>query len=819
MKRYDPSQIEPKWQQTWAETKLYAVAEDPTQEKFFMLTEFPYPSGDGLHAGHIREYTIGDVVARHKRMQGFNVLYPMGFDEFGLPTENFAVKHKIAPQLATARNVANFRKQFDELGFSFDWSRTVSTSDPSYYRWTQWLFLQFLTAGLAYQAEIAINWCPFEKTGLANEEVVNGKHERCGTPVEKKLLKQWILKITAYADRLIEGLSTVDYPDRIASQQINWIGRSEGAEISFTLDPKAAPTATTTSVTVYTTRPDTLYGATFLVIAPELAQDWMIRGWSPSKEIAGYVTTALSAGELARQESKDKTGVDTGLQAVHPLTGKQVPVWIADYVLAGYGTGAIMAVPAHDERDFAFATNFNLPVQQVVESATLPSKAKGKLINSAEFDGLQGEAASHAIIARLVEFHLGEAATKYKLRDWVFSRQHYWGEPIPIIHCPDDGVVPVPTDQLPVVLPEVASYEPTDSGESPLAAITEWVNVPCPTCGKPAKRETDTMPNWAGSSWYYLRYMDPHNDKVFASPEKLAYWSPVDLYLGGMEHTTLHLLYSRFWHQFLYDQGLVPTPEPYAARRGQGIVLAADGRKMSKSLGNVINPSDIVRKYGADTLRLYVLFMAPYDETTPWSDERLGGVNRFIYRVWGLTETLQANNKPSGEPDGTFVTLIDRAVHKTIKQVHDEMGLLKFNTAISSLMSLINVLTSEANTKRLSEPAHAELATRTLRTLVLLLAPFTPYLSEELWQALGNDGSVHVQAFPAYDPALIKDDIVELAVQVNGKLRGTIIAAADATEAEVIAQAKANPNVDKFLIGTMLKTIVVPRRLVNFVMR
>ena len=1199
MKKYNPQAIEPKWQEIWADTKLYAaVTGDTSRKKYYMLTEFPYPSGAGLHAGHIREYTIGDVLARHKRMQGYNVLFPMGYDAFGLPTENFAIKHKIRPQIATAQNVATFRGQFDGMGFSFDWDREVNTTHPDYYRWTQWLFLKFYEAGLAYQAEMAINWCPKEKTGLSNEEVVDGKHERCGTSVEKKLIKQWMLKITAYADRLIDGLKTVDYPSRIADQQVNWIGRSEGAEIKFfitdgttsrpnyvilhgytgradknwlpwlkqTLEKRGysvetpelphtdspveaeqvahvlntctinentvlighslggavamkvlekldhairqlilvAPVvepafrgpdyhtkkrafvdtfdlsydykkvmqnapgriilsdngeaatrkayleylanqlqaplleadahrnhftgetepfilnAASKSVTVYTTRPDTLFGATFLVVSPEMADGWRRAGWEAPADLATYVDHALRESELSRQEdAKVKTGVDTGLKAIHPLSGALIPVWAADYVLGGYGTGAIMAVPAHDERDFAFAKAFNLPIKPAIQAPKSKSKTAlilhgtsgnnqkgwipwlksqleafgyeviapnlpdsdrpvlsawlkalepfadkmaadsivighslgaptaqhfilenhlkiaklmlvaptfptidwdeyyihdtdsnaknihdvsvvpidwkalkqsvgsivtyasqddpyipygllqkhvkanlpasqfrgfenkshfnesagittlpealgdlidqmytgyGKLINSGEFDGLGGDDAKRAIVEALEANGAGKNAVKYKLRDWIFSRQHYWGEPIPIIHCPKCGAVPVPEDQLPVTLPDVEHYEPTETGESPLAAITDWVNTTCPRCAGPAQRETDTMPNWAGSSWYYLRYQDAHNDQAFASPEALKYWGMADLYLGGMEHTTLHLLYSRFWHQFLYDQGLVPTPEPYAARRGQGIVLANDGRKMSKSIGNVVNPTDIIATHGADTLRLYILFMAPYDETTPWSEERLNGASRFVYKVWTLAQDLMAahaftRGMQPGRGDA-FETEVDRATHKTIKKIHDDLHGLRFNTAVSALMEYVNFLSEPQTRARLLEPTSAALAWRALNTLVQLLAPITPHLSEELWRQLGWEGSVHVSGWPAYDPELIKDDIVTIVVQVNGKVRANLAMAVDATEAELAAAAQADPKVAKYINeGKIVKTIVVPRKLVNFVVK
>ncbi len=1011
MKKYDPKTIEPKWQQTWADTKLYAaITGDTTRAKYYMLTEFPYPSGAGLHAGHTREYTLGDVMARHKRMQGYNVLYPMGYDAFGLPTENFAIKHKIRPQDATAQNVAVFRQQFDSLGLSIDWDREVNTTHPDYYRWTQWLFLKFFEEGLAYQAEMPINWCPFEKTGLSNEEVVDGKHERCGTPVEKKLIKQWMLKITAYADRLIEGLKTVDYPSRIADQQVNWIGRSEGAEIDFAVGDH--------KVTVYTTRPDTLAGATFLVLAPEHPVVDQITTDDQRQEVEAYVKQAQGESEIDRQNTdRTKTGVFTGAYSTNPITGAKVPVWIADYVLASYGTGAIMAVPAHDERDFAFAAAFDLPTSAVMAAPrtktalllhgleghnqkawypwlkaqlesfgynviapnmpnaefptleewlaaleplanqlgpdsviiahslgaptaaqfilkhqlkikhlllvapTFPdmpwgaypkeyfstngqnvhditmvpvdwsklASAAGRitvfasqndpyipydllkqhvaanlpkaqfttfpamqhfseggnintlpaaipvlvddcftgyapLINSGQFNGLEGAEAKQAIIKHLEAKGSAKTAVKYKLRDWIFSRQHYWGEPIPIVHCEHCGAVPVPEDQLPITLPDVEHYEPTATGESPLAAITDWVNTTCPKCDGPAKRETDTMPNWAGSSWYYLRYMDAGNNQAFASPEAMKYWGEVDLYLGGMEHTTLHLLYSRFWHQFFYDQGLVPTTEPYAARRGQGIVLAADGRKMSKSIGNVVNPTDIIESYGADTLRLYILFMAPYDETTPWSEERLAGASRFVWRVWALAqELIEAHAftramKPG--PGDAFETEVDRATHKAIKKVHDELGGMRFNTAVSALMEYVNFLSGAKTKTRLLEPASAAVAWRALNTLVQLLAPITPHMSEELWQQLGWEGSVHVAGWPKYDPELIKDDVVVIVVQVNGKVRANFAISPDATEAELTEAALADPNVAKYLNdGKLVKTIVVPRKLVNFVVK
>lgn len=821
MKSYNPSQIEPKWQQIWADTKVYeAINGDKSRPKYYMLTEFPYPSGEGLHAGHAREYTLGDVMARYRRMLGHNVLFPMGYDAFGLPTENYAIKHHIKPQDATAKNVASFEQQQVSLGLSFDWSRKFNTSDPDYYRWTQWLFLQFFKAGLAYQAELPINWCPKEKTGLANEEVVNGVHERCGTPVEKKLLKQWVLKITAYADRLIEGLKTVDFPPRIADQQINWIGRSEGAEIVFPVADE--------KITVFTTRPDTLAGATFIVLAPEHPAVKKITTKENLEAVEKYINEAQRETDLNREEDKPKTGVSTGAFGTNPVTGEKMPVWVADYVLFGYGTGAIMAVPAHDERDYAFAKTFELPIHEVIQKPDPKVEdiytGEGQLINSGEFNGLSGIEAKRAITKWLFDKSLGKGSTKFRLHDWIFSRQHYWGEPIPIIHCPSCGSVAVPDDQLPVKLPEVEQYEPTDTGESPLSAVTDWVNVKCPKCSGPAKRETDTMPNWAGSSWYWLRYMDPHNDEEFASKEAMEYWGEVDMYLGGMEHTTLHLLYSRFWHQFLYDQKLVPTPEPYAARRGQGIVLAADGRKMSKSIGNVIDPTDVISRYGADAFRLYVMFMAPYDETTPWSDERLNGVSRFLHRIWGLSQKLLANQEAkigsSEISTGDFETLVDRATHKTLKKVHSDLEEMHFNTMVSTLMEYVNFLNEPKTLQQLTQPTYAALSRRTVLALIQMLAPSAPHVAEELWHEAGNVGSVHVSSWPEYDPELIKDDLFTIVVQVNGRVRSEIEVAADTTEDDLKRLAAEDHKIAQHLAGhEIVKTIVVPRRLVNFVVR
>lgn len=1136
MKRYNPKEIEPKWQAKWAESKLYAAKDfDKTRQKFVMLTEFPYPSGDGLHMGHVREYTLGDIMARHKRMQGYNVLYPMGYDCFGLPTENYAIKNRVTPQAATETNTGNFQKQFSSLGYSIDWDRAFKTSHPDYYKWTQWLFLQFFKEGLAYQEEIAINWCPKCKTGLANEEVINGRHERCDTLVEKKQLKQWLLKITKYADRLIEGLEMVDYPSRIADQQVNWIGRSVGAEVDFALNvpnnyvllhgftatskdnfhpwlkknlekdgatiycpdlphtdkPNADEQATyvlqngqfdenttllghsygsvtalkilekldkpikklvlvagfaepsfldrernfekTTDwdlnfekikqnagevvilratndsavpqeradflqqklggtiidftatqdhacgqeeptvlsyvedkITVFTTRPDTLFGATFMVLAPEHPLVTQITTEDQKAAVNSYVKAAQGKSEIERQDtSREKTGVFTGAYALNPVNNEKVPVWIADYVLGGYGTGAIMAVPAHDQRDYEFAQKFNIPIKQVVmtcaddptnpprdgfeevvrdtvivhlkdkstgkyavldwheslegittaimggiEEGQTPAEAalteireeaaledvtithqlrwvtaarycashkkqnrkaiaygllaevdsldgqgkiaageqklhtlnwvskeevlnrltpdhqklvweqlnteaaltgEGELINSGPYNGLTTSEARDKIVADLVQKGLGKERVNYKLRDWIFSRQHYWGEPIPIIHCSKCGAVPVPEDQLPVELPKVENYEPTDTGESPLAAIRDWVEVDCPKCGGAAERETDTMPNWAGSSWYYLRYYDAHNDQAFADKKKLEYWGAVDMYLGGMEHTTLHLLYSRFWHQFFYDQGLVPTPEPYAARRGQGIVLAADGSKMSKSKGNVINPSDVIEQgYGADALRTLIAFLAPFDQTTPWNPEGVAGTFRFLQRVWTLVYEYN-----DAKPEATVSSkALLTATHKAIRKVSQDLENMGFNTAVATLMELTNELYKiKAEDKFVSKEWSDSLS-----VLVQLVAPFAPHIAEELWHELGHKGSVHVSDWPKYDEKYLVSDEVTIVVQVNGKVRANVTAPVGADEAAVVELAQADENVQQHLSGkTIRKTIYIANKLISFV--
>lgn len=830
MNRYNPKVVEPKWQKVWEKSGIYkAVDFDKKRPKYVMLTEFPYPSGGGLHLGHAREYTLGDVMARHKRMNGFNVLYPMGYDSFGLPTENYAIKNKIAPQKATEQNIANFQKQFDSLGYSFDRDRTFSTADPDYYKWTQWLFLQFFKAGLAYQDEISINWCPFCKTGLADEEVVNGRHERCDTIVEKKVLKQWLLKITKYADRLIKGLKDVDYPSRIADQQINWIGRKEGIDITYEIinsKPKE-------KVVTFTTRPDTNFGATFIVIAPEhpLVQK-IIDGKVESTEgkihrdtVGSYVKQAMAKTEIDRQdEGRKKTGVFTGLYAKNDLNGREMPIWVSDFVLGGFGTGAVVGVPGHDKRDFEFAKEFELSIIRVVVGSDSDKseitkveqvqEETGTMINSDFLDGLDIHGATQKMMDYMEKHKMGKRKVSYRLRDWIFSRQHYWGEPIPIIHCPDHGPVGVAEDELPVELPLVKHYEPTDTGASPLAVIEEWVNVKCPICGKPAKRETDTMPNWAGSSWYYIRYFDAKNTKEFADREKLKYWSPVDMYLGGMEHTTLHLLYSRFWHQFLYDKKLVPTPEPYAARRGQGIILAADGTKMSKSKGNVVNPAEIIDSgYGADALRLAIAFLAPYDQTTSWSPETLGGTHRFLQRIWTLVEEFVETkvDTKSQVTDAELVISAQRATKKTTQDLEQ----MNFNTAIAALMNLVNDLYRQKNRQAISQSSGWRTS---LETLLQLLAPFAPHFAEELWAELGNKDSIHLSSWPTWDEELIKEELITIAVQINGKVRSEILLSSDVTEEEAIKVATADEKVIKNLDGKKIKkAIYVPGRLVSLV--
>ena len=791
---------------------MYAAEDYSAKPKYVMLTEFPYPSGAGMHIGHMREYSLGDIVARYKRMQGYNVLFPMGFDAFGLPTENYAIKNKITPQKATEDNVTNFVAQLQSMGFSFDWSRRFNTSDPDYYRWTQWLFLRFVKAGLAYQAEIAVNWCPFCKTGLANEEVVNGRHERCDTPVEKKLLKQWMLRITDYADRLIDGLDTVDYPSRIADQQINWIGRSKGAEIDFAIENSD------TRIKVFTTRPDTIFGATALVLAPEHPLVIQLTSLQQKEHVNAYIKSAAAKSDVERQDTdRDKTGVFSGSYAINPASGEKIPVYVADYVLTGYGTGAIMSVPAHDERDYAFAVKYGLNIvpvirpKKAVKTASEPVfTAEGVMFNSGKYDGLASSDMREQIVKDLAEQGVAQEKINYRLRDWIFSRQHYWGEPIPIIHCPKHGAVQVPEDALPVELPKVAHYEPTDTGESPLAAIEDWVNTTCPKCGGPAKRETDTMPNWAGSSWYYLRYFDPHNAKAFADRKLLDYWGAVDMYLGGMEHTTLHLLYSRFWHEFFYDEGLVPTPEPYAARRGQGIILAADGTKMSKSKGNIVNPNDVIDNgYGADALRLAITFLAPYDQTTPWSPEALGGTFRFLQRLWTLVNEYVESDGGESESDD-----LKRVVNRTIRKVDQDLLDYGFNTAIATLMECVNQLYRIKAKDNFSSIEWQWAIESTLK----LVAPFAPHICEELWEVIGNDGSIHLESWPAYDPAWTIDQDVVIAVQINGKIRGEVKVQRGADQKTVLAAAEREHSVKNYLAKKEItRVIYVPDKLLSLV--
>ena len=797
---FDHKKIEKKWQQEWAKQDLYSAKDSAKEEKFYVLVEFPYPSGDGLHVGHCRSYTALDTVARKSRMEGKNVLFPIGFDAFGLPTENYAIKNKIHPREATDKNIAKFTEQLKSIGFSFDWNRVVDTTDPGYYKWTQWIFLQLFEQGLAYQAEIPINWCLSCRIGLANEEVVGGKCERCGGEIERRVKKQWMLKITEYAERLLSDLDTVDYLPRIKTQQQNWIGKSTGAEVDFAI------TGSKEKMKVFTTRPDTLFGCTYNVLSPEheLIQSLkkQIENWD---EVQKYITEAAKKSDLERTElAKDKTGVELkGVKAINPVNDEEIPIFVADYVLASYGTGAIMAVPAHDERDHEFAEKFGVEIREVVK-APKGSEEKcyigdGVAVNSGEFDGLKTAEFKKKITEFLEKKKAGVSAINYKLRDWVFSRQRYWGEPIPIIHCDKCGAVAVPEKDLPLELPDVENYEPTDTGESPLAAITDWVNTTCPKCGDPAKRETDTMPNWAGSSWYFLRYIDPKNAKAFADAKKLKYWTPVDLYNGGMEHTVLHLLYSRFWHKFLYDQKLVPTPEPYAKRISHGMILGPDNEKMSKSRGNVVNPDEIIEKFGADTLRLYEMFIGPFDQEAVWSEGGVEGARRFLDRVERLSEKSGAKAKKS--------EALEKLLHKTIKKVTEDLENFHFNTAISSLMIFIN---DAQQLPKIPQAAFEKLLT--------ILAPFAPHLAEELWNGLGNKKSIHLESWPSFDAALAKDDQIELVIQVNGKLRGTIEVAADIEEKEAIELAKKAEKVQKWLEGKEVKKeIFVPGKLVNLV--
>ena len=800
-KMYNPKVIEKKWQKIWDEEKAFAATDDYSKPKFYALVEFPYPSGQGLHVGHPRPYTALDIVARKRRMQGYNVLYPMGWDAFGLPTENYAIKNKIHPKTVTENNVKRFKEQLHSLGYSFDWDREVNTTDPEYYHWTQWIFLKLFNAGLAYKKEMPINWCTSCKVGLANEEVVNGVCERCGSEVVRKVKSQWMLKITEYAEKLIEGLDEVDYIEKVKVSQKNWIGRSQGAEVDFRLKDKEE------KLTVYTTRPDTLFGATYMVVSPEhpLIDRYKdeITNW---KEIEAYREMASKKSDFERTElAKEKTGVVLeGIKAVNPVNNKEIPVWISDYVLMSYGTGAIMAVPAHDERDWEFAKKFNLPIIEVVaggenvNEAAFTDVATGKLVNSEFLNGLEVKDAKEKIIEYLEEKGIGHSKVNYKLRDWVFSRQRYWGEPIPIVSCEKCGFVPLSEKDLPLLLPEVDSYMPTDDGESPIAAMTEWVNTTCPCCGAPAKRETDTMPQWAGSSWYFLRYTDPKNKQALASPEALKYWLPVDWYNGGMEHTTLHLLYSSFWHRFLYDNGVVPTKEPYQKRTSHGMILGENGEKMSKSRGNVVNPDDIVKEFGADTLRTYEMFIGAFDLSASWSQEGVKGCRRFLDRVWKLQDIMIDDEAYSKE--------METRLHQTIKKVSFDFENLKFNTAIAAMMSLINDFYKAGRVTR-----------GEFKTLLTLLNPVAPHMTEELWETLGYGGRLFEASWPEYDEAKTVEATVEIAVQINGKTKVTMSIDKDMSKEEVIPKAKEALG-DK-LKGQVVKEIYVPGRIVNIVVK
>ena len=805
--KYDFTAIEKKWQKKWMEEKTYAaVTGDTTRPKFFGLVEFPYPSGNGLHVGHARPYTAMDVVARKKRMDGYNVLFPIGYDAFGLPTENFAIKNHIHPAKVTHDNVANFRRQLQMLGYSFDWDREVNTTDPSYYKWTQWIFLQLFKKGLAYKTSMPVNWCTSCKIVLANEEVVDGVCERCGGAVIRKEKSQWMLKITEYAQRLIDDLDGLDFIERVKIQQKNWIGRSTGAEVDF-------KTTAGDTLTVFTTRPDTLFGATYMVIAPEHAY---VKKWKDLitnyADVEAYVAEAGRKSDFERTELvKDKTGVRLeGVRAINPVNGKEIPIFISDYVLVSYGTGAIMAVPAHDTRDWEFAKKFGCEIIEVVQGGDVEKEAftlkddTGIMVNSDFLNGLTVREAIPVITKWLSEQGIGHEKVNFKLRDWVFSRQRYWGEPIPLVHCDKCGWVPLPEDQLPLVLPEVDSYEPTDNGESPLAPMTDWVNTTCPCCGGPAKRETDTMPQWAGSSWYFLRYMDPHNDKALASKEALEYWSPVDWYNGGMEHTTLHLLYSRFWHKFLYDIGVVPTKEPYKKRTSHGMILGEGGEKMSKSRGNVVNPNDIIEQYGADTMRTYIMFIGDFEKAAAWSANAVKGCKRFLDRVWNLGEMEHTGEEYSSANEA--------AVHKAIKKVSEDIEAMKFNTAIAALMALVNDF-------------YANGASRgDMKALLLMLCPFAPHICEEMWENMGfaaETGKMACQSqWPAYDESKTIASEVEMAVQIQGKLRGSVKVPMDSDEAAVVAAAKALDKVARQLEGMeIVKVILVKNKLVNLIVK
>ncbi|MFR9280136.1 leucine--tRNA ligase [Levyella massiliensis] len=810
METYNPAVIEKKWQEFWRKTDVFHATLDPSKKKYYALVEFPYPSGQGLHVGHPRPYMALDIVSRKRRLQGYNVLYPMGFDAFGLPTENYAIKHKIHPAEVTRKNIKHFRDQLDSIGFSFDWDRVINTTDPDYYRWTQWIFIQMVKHGLAYKKEVPINWCPSCRVGLSNEEVVNGACERCGTAVEHRVKDQWMLKITAYADRLIDDLDTVDYTPRIKQQQINWIGRSHGAEADFAV--VAGDKETEDVLTVYTTRPDTMFGVTYMVVAPEHP---MLEQYADAienmDEIKAYQQQALLKSDFERGElNKDKTGVALkGVCAVNPANGKRIPIWVSDYVLMTYGTGAIMAVPAHDSRDWEFAKKFDLPIVEVVAGAPVPVEeaaftdvSEGTLVNSDFLNGLSVKDAIAKMIAFLTEKHLGKPQTNYKLRDWVFSRQRYWGEPIPMVYCEEHGWQPIPEEQLPLLLPEVPNYQPTATGESPLAEMEDFVNTTCPICGKPARRETDTMPQWAGSSWYYLRYMDPHNNQELVSKEAEQYFGPVDWYNGGMEHTTLHLLYSRFWHKFLYDIGVVSTKEPYAKRTSHGMIMGDNGEKMSKSRGNVVNPDEIVSEYGADTLRTYEMFIGDFEKSANWTESGVQGCRKFLERVWKMADLLTEDESMDKETEVLF--------HQSIKKVTEDFETLKFNTAIAQLMTLSNALRAK------------ERVTRTeWKTFLLLLNPVAPHVTEELWERAGFTGHIATDGtWPEYQDDKLSENYAEMPIQINGKVRGKVVLPLKATQEQAVEAAQKEESIARYLEGKKLaKVIFVPNKILNLVVK
>lgn len=853
MKRYNPKGIEPHWQKIWADSKIYQAREDPSKPKKYILEYFPYPSGAAMHVGHVRNYTIGDAVARFNRMQGFNVLHPMGWDAFGLPAENYAIKNNISPKQAIAENTGKFKRQLMQMGFSYDWSREINSSDPSYYKWTQWFFELLFERGLAYQKDSLQWWCEFDKTVLANEQVEAGKCWRCGNPVVKKALKQWFFKITDYADRLADDLNKLDWPEAIKSMQRNWIGKSEGAEIEFqiaqpeahssderkedlkrgtsgTEDYRAVTTResdaaiaesggrvaasageqadTAMSVRVFTTRPDTIFGATFMVLAPEHPLVEQIMTGEHKHHVTTYIKAAEQKTDVERQETdREKTGVFTGAYAINPANGEKIPVWVADYVLYGYGTGAIMAVPAHDERDHAFAEKFDLPIVPVYD------EAKAALQNSGDFNGLNVAEAKQKIVEYLENQGAAKAVTNYKIRDWLISRQRYWGAPIPIIHCPEHGAVSVPKDQLPVELPYVESYQPTGEGTSVLASVEDWVNVLCPTCGGPAKRETDTMDGFACSSWYFLRFADPHNDEEPFAEDKVKFWLPVDDYIGGAEHAVMHLLYARMWTKVMHDAGIIDFDEPFLALRNQGMILAPDGRKMSKSWGNTITPDEIIDQgYGADAIRVMELFIGPWDQQANWSVEGMGGCYRFLTRIWTLAQEFLASDMP---PSETLARQLRASTHRATKKVTEDLKNMGFNTAIAALMELVNEL---YRIKKEDNYAAREAWQETLETVTQLLAPFAPHITEELWQQLGHEDSIHLSAWPTWDDALLATDSLIIAIQVNGKLRGEIEVARDASEETIVEQAKANEKVATHLADKEIrKTIYVPGKIVNFV--